>query len=171
MRYCERVKVNFSTFSDHRGEFHHAQSIRFDRITWFFGAMNALSNSRGLREKLLDSLDREEWEDLFMHGGCGIWAMLLHEKLNLPLAYFCFPDVDQHSHVVAVRGDECFDFEGKKSVAAVAENFAGWPDERPRPTTSEEVRARLAAHNCSDLEAPMMEIARNLFEARRQLYE
>lgn len=56
--------------------------------------MNAPSHRRGLREKLLDSLDRKEWEELFMHGGCGIWAMLLHEKLDLPLTYFGFPDVD-----------------------------------------------------------------------------
>jgi hypothetical protein len=129
-----------------------------------------------LREHLRGAIERNDYRTLFMEGGCHIFAIVLHEKLGLPLHYSVSPNTHPAStecpHAFVMKGRMCFDYEGRKSVEVVAEKFAEWADVPPRPTTVEFLEEVIKRKGLGeDLERQMFEIARLEFARRRDLYD
>jgi hypothetical protein len=126
---------------------------------------------RGVREKILQSVQKKDYRALFMEGGWQFYALVLQEQLGLPLFYVSFPGHDDHSHVFAMKDGACFDYDGKKELAFVAEKYAGWPDEPARPVAPEKIREVLRQRGIADLEPEVMRIARSELAQRRSLYD
>ena len=106
-----------------------------------------------------------------MEGGCQFYALVLGKQLGLPLFYAAFPDSDAQSHVFAMKGDLCFDYEGKKAVADVAKSYSGWADVPPRPVTAEGIHDDLQRRGIVDLEGIVVPVAEEEFARRRSLYD
>ncbi|MBW7894129.1 MAG: hypothetical protein H3C27_03370 [Opitutaceae bacterium] len=133
--------------------------------------MNNLKYARGPREKILACLGARDFRALFMEGGCQFYALVLNEQLGLPLFYAAPPHRDSQSHVFAMKGDTCLDYDGKKPIAEVAKRYSGWADESPRPVTPEQVRDDLKRRGIDDLEEIVLPVARDEFECRRTIYD
>jgi hypothetical protein len=123
------------------------------------------------RDKILWALDKEDYRALFIEGGCQFYALVLNEKLQLPLFYECFPGQDAHSHVFVMKDGLCFDYDGKKEMTFIATTYGGWPNVPPRPVAPEEIQEENLKRGVSDLETRVLRIARSEFEKRKCLYE
>ncbi|HUA68474.1 MAG TPA: hypothetical protein VMA13_07995 [Candidatus Saccharimonadales bacterium] len=113
----------------------------------------------------------QDYRALFMEGGCRFYALVLNEQLGLPLFYACFPDRDEFGHVFVMKDSVCYDYDGAKEWASVAQQYAGWCDEKPRAATPERIYKEMQKRGLSDLEEQIVEIARREFAKRRHLYE
>ncbi len=122
------------------------------------------------RDKILLTLDQKDYRALFMECGCQFYALALGEQFCLPLFYASLPGRDDHSHVFAMNGRECWDYEGKRDVAVIAEKYAGWPDESPRSVSVERIREVMRARGIDDLESSVLPIAHAEICRRRHLY-
>jgi hypothetical protein len=124
-----------------------------------------------LRELFRQRIANKQYEDLFAGGGCGFFALVLHEKLSLPLFYASPQDLDEYRHVFVMRNDECIDYLGRHPVTEIAERYAEWPDVPPRPTTSDVIRQKIKELNLGDeLETELFKTAQAQFEVQKQRY-
>ena len=129
-------------------------------------------NTKNPREHFRSMIERNDYRTLFMAGGCHVFALVLHERLGLPLFYSVFPDSTECPHAYVMKGSVCFDYEGQKPIEAVAEKFAGWADEQPRPTTVKFLEGIIKQKDFGEeLERQMFEIARLEFGRRKDLYD
>jgi hypothetical protein len=121
------------------------------------------------RELMRGHIRKGKWDELFTSGGCYFFALVLHEELNLPLFYASPPDSTEFRHVFIMRGCECIDYSGKRPIEVVAELYAGWPDEKPRPTCPSEIRTQIKEKELgNELEGQICQIAKKEFTRRRQ---
>lgn len=124
-----------------------------------------------LRRFMRSYIENSDYESLFTQGGCYFFALVLHEKLHLPLHYLSPPNKDEYAHVFVMRGSECFDYLGQRNREQIAEQYASWSDVQPKSTTIEKVRARISEKQFGEsLEIEIMQIAYKQFEARRAEY-
>ena len=93
-----------------------------------------MRTTEDLRQLMRDRIRERKWEELFTAGACYFFALVLHEVLQLPLFYASPPACNEISHVFVMRGCDCIDYLGKRSVEDVAKQYSGWADVPPRPT-------------------------------------
>jgi hypothetical protein len=130
-----------------------------------------MKSKEEFRNLMRARIHKEDWSELFAAGGCYFFALILHEELKLPLFYASLPDRDEFGHVFVMRGCECIDYIGKRPIEVVAKCYAGWPDEKPRPTCPSEVKAKIKEKGFGEeLEKKIFQIAKKEFARRRQMY-
>jgi hypothetical protein len=70
-----------------------------------------------------------------------------------------------------MEGSECIDFSGRQPVTEIAKKYAEWADVAPRPTSVEQVMAKVKEKDFGDdLEAQLFQIARDQYAIRSAKY-
>jgi hypothetical protein len=122
------------------------------------------------RTKILCAIRDKDYYSLFMEVGCSLYALVLHENLDLPLRYASSRGRDL-GHVFVLRDGLCLDYEGESAQADIMKKYSGWPNVEPSIATAQEIKTSMQERGIEpELQEKMITIARTEFEARKQLY-